>query len=81
MLYIPEGFAHGFLTLADNSEIFYQMSEFYSPESSRGVRWNDPAFAIDWLFTPSIISERDRNYPDFIPSEPAAHCSQLTAPC
>jgi dTDP-4-dehydrorhamnose 3,5-epimerase len=80
MLYIPEGFAHGFLTLADNSEIFYQMSEFYSPECSRGVRWNDPAFGIQWLFTPSIVSDRDRSYPDFIPSSLAAHCSRLTAP-
>ena len=64
-LYIPEGFAHGFLTLEDNTEVFYQMSEFYSPEHARGVRWNDPAFAIEWPLTPSLISERDRNYPDF----------------
>src|SRR5207253_5408580 len=46
MLYVPEGFAHGFLTLADNTEVFYQMSEFYHPESQTGVRWNDPAFGI-----------------------------------
>lgn len=66
MLYIPEGFAHGFVTLADNTEVFYQMSEFYHPESARGVRWNDPAFAIDWPnLTGLIISEKDQSYPDF----------------
>ena len=65
MLYIPERFAHGFVTLEDNSEIFYQMSEFYAPESARGFRWNDPVFAIDLPFGISVISERDRNYPDF----------------
>ena len=65
MLYVPEGFAHGFLTLEDNVEVFYQMSEFYSPEHARGVRWNDPAFGIAWPLNPSIISERDRNYSDF----------------
>ena len=65
MLYIPERFAHGFVTLEDNSEIFYQMSEFYAPESARGFRWNDPVFAIDLPFGISVISERDRDYPDF----------------
>ena len=48
MLYIPEGFAHGFLTLEDDTEVFYQMSEFYAPDAARGVRWNDPAFGIAW---------------------------------
>ena len=48
MLYIPENFAHGFQTLEDDTEVFYQMSEFYLPESARGVRWNDPAFSIQW---------------------------------
>ena len=65
MLYIPEGFAHGFLTLTDNAEVFYQMSEFYAPAHARGLRWNDPAFAIEWPLTPRVISEQDRNYPDF----------------
>ena len=65
MLYIPEGFAHGFLTLDDNSEIFYQMSEFYAPACARGVRWNDPAFGIEWPMEASVISNQDRNYPDF----------------
>ena len=65
MLYVPEGFAHGFLTLEDKTEIFYQMSEFYSSEHSRGVRWNDPAFGIEWPGEVRVISERDRTYPDF----------------
>ena len=65
MLYIPEGFAHGFLTLEVNTEMFYQMSEFYAPEYARGVRWDDPAFKIRWPETVRIISERDRSYPDF----------------
>jgi dTDP-4-dehydrorhamnose 3,5-epimerase len=65
MVYVPEGCAHGFLTLKDQSEIFYQMSEFYHPESSRGVRWDDPAFRIDWPEKVEMISERDRTYPNF----------------
>ena len=65
MLYIPEGFAHGFLTLADNTEIFYQMSEFYAPDYARGVRWNDPAFGINWPAPVTVISKRDASYPDF----------------
>jgi dTDP-4-dehydrorhamnose 3,5-epimerase len=65
MLYIPEGFAHGFQTLADHTEIFYQMSTIYSPEHARGVRWDDPAFAIPWPEADRIILDRDRSYPDF----------------
>jgi dTDP-4-dehydrorhamnose 3,5-epimerase len=65
MVYVPEGFAHGFLTLEDNTEVFYQMSEFYSAESARGIRWNDPAFGIAWPGTVKVISERDRSYPNF----------------
>jgi dTDP-4-dehydrorhamnose 3,5-epimerase len=65
MVYVPEGCGHGFLTLADETEIVYQMSEFYRPESSRGVRWNDPAFQISWPAEVKVISERDRTYPDF----------------
>jgi dTDP-4-dehydrorhamnose 3,5-epimerase len=64
-LYIPQGFAHGFQTLEDNSEVFYQMSEFHQPELARGFRWNDPQFNIDWVENPSVISERDRQYPDY----------------
>jgi dTDP-4-dehydrorhamnose 3,5-epimerase len=65
MIYIPEGCAHGFLTLEDNSEVFYQISEFYRPEAARGVRWDDPAFGIVWPAEPQLLSERDRDYPDF----------------
>jgi len=65
MLYVPEGFANGFLTLEDNIEIFYQMSEFYAPGYERGFRWNDPAFAIQWPEEVRVISDRDKNYPDF----------------
>ncbi len=65
MLYIPEGLAHGFLTLEDDTEVFYQMSEFYHPESARGVRWNDPAFGVVWPEEVRVISDRDRSYPDF----------------
>jgi dTDP-4-dehydrorhamnose 3,5-epimerase len=65
MLYIPEGFAHGFQTLIDSTEVFYQMSEFYHPESARGVRWDDPAFGIEWPLAERTISSRDLGYPDF----------------
>ncbi|MBZ5572754.1 MAG: dTDP-4-dehydrorhamnose 3,5-epimerase [Acidobacteriia bacterium] len=65
MIYIPEGCAHGFLTLTDNSEVFYQMSQVYHPESARGVRWNDPVFRINWPGEVKVISERDRTYSNF----------------
>ncbi len=65
MLYIPEGFAHGFQTLTDNTEVFYQMSQFYMPEHAAGVRWDDPAFGIQWPPDERILNERDRSYPDF----------------
>jgi len=64
-LYIPEGCAHGFLTLADRSEVSYQMSAFYSPEAAGGVRWDDPAFGIDWPEDVRVINDRDRSWPDF----------------
>jgi dTDP-4-dehydrorhamnose 3,5-epimerase len=64
MLYIPEGFAHGYLTLADDTEVFYQVSESYSPQAERGVRWNDPALAIEWPFPPECLSAKDRSFPD-----------------
>lgn len=67
MLYIPKGCAHGFQTLSAGAEVFYQMSEFYRPESATGVRWNDPAFAIEWPLEVTVISERDRAYPDYQP--------------
>jgi dTDP-4-dehydrorhamnose 3,5-epimerase len=65
MIYIPEGCAHGFLTLEDKSEVFYQMSQFYNPDSARGVRWNDPKFRIVWPDKVEVISERDRTHPNF----------------
>ena len=65
MLYVPEGCAHGFLTLEDETEVFYQMSQIHNPESSRGVRWDDPAFRISWPGKVEVISERDRTYPNF----------------
>lgn len=65
ILYIPEGLAHGFQALTSNSEVFYQMSEFYDASSASGVRWNDPSFNIQWPITPPILSERDRSFPDF----------------
>jgi len=61
MLYIPEGLAHGYQTLADSTEISYQMSEVYSPASGQTVRWNDPAFGIEWPLEVSTISEKDAN--------------------
>jgi dTDP-4-dehydrorhamnose 3,5-epimerase len=66
MLYIPKHFAHGFQTLEDNTEVFYQMSEFYAPEYARGIRWDDPAFNIQWPPANRIVSDRDAAYPDFI---------------
>jgi len=65
MLYVPQGCAHGLMTLEDETEVFYQISEFYNPESGRGVRWDDPAFRIPWPSAVEVISERDRTYPDF----------------
>lgn len=65
MLYVPEGFAHGFQTLEDETEVFYQISESYHPEYARGVRWNDPAFGFRWPIEEGLMSERDRNFQDF----------------
>ena len=65
MLYVPEGFAHGLQTLADDTEVFYQMSESYHPECACGVRWNDAAFGIEWPDDERIMSDKDREYPDF----------------
>jgi dTDP-4-dehydrorhamnose 3,5-epimerase len=65
MIYVPEGCGHGFLTLEDDTEVFYQMSEFYHADLTRGVRWDDPAFGISWPGPVEVISERDRTYADF----------------
>ena len=64
-IYVPEGCAHGFVTLEDATELDYQISTQYAPSHSRGVRWNDPAFSIPWPLTPICISERDLSFPDF----------------
>jgi dTDP-4-dehydrorhamnose 3,5-epimerase len=63
MFFIPEGFAHGFQTLADNVEVFYQMSAAYHPDAGRGVRWDDPAFGIAWPVPQPTMNDRDRSYP------------------
>ena len=68
MLYVPKGFANGFQTLTDDVELSYHVSQFYSPESERGVRWDDPQFGIKWPQAPvRIMSEKDRNWPDYVP--------------
>jgi len=66
-LYVPRGFAHGFQTLADDSEVLYQISEFYHPECSRGLRWDDPALGIRWPLPDPVVSARDRAYPLLAP--------------
>ena len=63
MLYVPEHFAHGFLTLADNTELFYQMSTRFAPGAARGLHWNDPEIGITWPSAPQVISEKDQNNP------------------
>lgn len=65
MLYVPRGFAHGFQTLVDGTEAFYMASEFYTPSAEGGVRWNDPAFGIEWPLEPTEISDKDASWPDF----------------
>ncbi|MEO8382465.1 MAG: dTDP-4-dehydrorhamnose 3,5-epimerase [Acidobacteriota bacterium] len=65
MLYLPEGVAHGFQTLADDTEVFYQISRSHHPDDAWGVRWNDPAFGIDWPVDEPILSVRDASYPDY----------------
>ncbi len=67
-LYVSEGFSHGFQTLSDNTEVFYQMSEFYHPECARGIRWNDSMIGIKWPIENPILSERDKSYKDFMVS-------------
>jgi dTDP-4-dehydrorhamnose 3,5-epimerase len=65
-LYIPEGFAHGFMTLAEDSEVLYQMSVPFAPDAARGARWNDPAFGIVWPEIEPVLNPRDRSWPDFV---------------
>jgi dTDP-4-dehydrorhamnose 3,5-epimerase len=65
MMVVPKGFAHGFITLEPNTEAFYFVDEFYSPEHERGVRWNDPAFNINWPIQPAVLSDKDKGHRDF----------------
>lgn len=65
MMYVPRGFAHGFLTLSDHSEVLYMVSQFYSKPLERGIRWNDPFFNIKWPMIPQVISDRDTSHPNF----------------
>jgi len=68
MLYIPKRFAHGFQTIEDDTEIFYQMSEFYAPQAARGIRWNDPRVGVVWPETDRTISKKDQEYVDLEPA-------------
>lgn len=67
MFYVPEGFAHGFITLADNTDVTYQVTQYYTPGAERGYRWDDPAFDIEWPIEPKIISDKDKSHPFFRP--------------
>lgn len=68
MMYVPKGFAHGFITLADNTEAFYFVDEFYAPEQERGVRWNDPRFKIHWPIPHTVLSDKDAGWRSFDPA-------------
>lgn len=66
MLFVPEGFAHGFVTLTDDAEVTYQVTQFYQPGSERGVRYNDPLFGIEWPTAVVVISDKDKSWPDYV---------------
>ena len=76
MIHVPDGFAHGFQTLEDGTEVFYEMSQGYVPGSSGGVRWNDPVFGIGWPLEVTVINERDRLYPDYVLPTPKEQMSR-----
>ena len=65
MLYVPEDFAHGFQTLEDDSEVVYQVTQFYTPGSEKGIRWDDPVFSIQWPTDVQVISDKDKSWPDY----------------
>ena len=65
MLYVPEDFAHGFLTLEDNTEVTYLVSQFYTPGAEAGIRWDDPAFGLEFPITPIFISDKDKSHPNY----------------
>lgn len=74
MLFVPEGFAHGYQSLSDKSEVFYQVSQFYQPGAERGIRWNDPAFGITWPEVDyRVVSVKDQSWPDFTPTPASLH--------
>lgn len=66
MLYVPEDFAHGFITLEDNCEVNYLVTQFYTPGAESGIRWDDPAFGIEWPIQPTIVSEKDQTHPNYL---------------
>ncbi len=67
MMFVPAGCAHGYLTLEDNSEVYYLVSEFYEPTAEKGIKWDDPAFGIKWPLTDNlVISDKDKKWPDFV---------------
>lgn len=76
LLYVPEGFAQGFLTLEDDTELVYQVSAFYTPDAGRGIRWDDPAFDLDWPIGVEVVSDKDASWPDF---DLDAHARELEA--
>lgn len=69
MLYVPEGFAHSFITLEEDTEVFYMVSEFYTPGKEAGIRWNDPSFDIEWPTANPVLSDKDKSWPDYIPQK------------
>ena len=79
-MYIPQGFAHGFQTLKDNTEVYYQMSEFYAPVYARGIRWNDPRVGIIWPVDVTSISRKDQEYKDLDPADFEEHRRSIHGP-
>jgi len=65
MLYVPDGFAHGFITLEDNSAVHYMVTQYYTPGAEKGIRYDDPAFNIEWPLTPALVSDRDLIHPPY----------------
>ncbi len=65
MIYVPENFAHGFVTLEDNTEVYYPVTQFYIPGAERGIKWNDPAINIHWPVKIRVVSEKDQHHPEF----------------
>ena len=80
MLYVPEGCAHGYLTLLDHTDVMYQVSEFYTPSAERGFQWNDPSFAIEWPIDPIVISPKDQAHPLFNAEQWLVETSKFVVP-